>query len=47
MKESDVDVVIRLDSIFTYDITPLTQPEKGAFKAKHPDSLVQRSIPMI
>lgn len=39
VKESDVDVVIRLDSIFTYDINPLTQPEKDAFKAKHPDAV--------
>lgn len=38
VKESDVDVVIRLDSIFTYDITPLLQAEKDAFKAKHPES---------
>lgn len=34
-----MDVVIRLDSIFTYDINPLTQPEKDAFKAKHPDAI--------
>jgi hypothetical protein len=38
LKESDVDVVIRLDSIFSYDITPLTQPEQDAFKATHPDA---------
>ena len=36
VKESDVDVVIRLDAIFTYDINPLPQPEKEAFKATHP-----------
>lgn len=39
VKESDVDVVIRLDTIFTYDITPLPQPEQVAFKATHPDSV--------
>lgn len=39
LKESDVDVVIRLDSIFTYDISPLPQPEKDAFKATHPDAV--------
>lgn len=39
VKESDVDVVIRLDSIFTYDINPLPQPEKEAFKATHPDAV--------
>ncbi len=37
--ESDVDVVIRLDSIFTYDITLLPQAEKDAFKATHNDAL--------
>ena len=35
-KESDVDVVIRLDSIFTYDITLLPQRDQDAFKATHP-----------
>lgn len=39
LKESDVDVVIRLDSIFTYDLSPLPQPEKEAFKATHSDSV--------
>lgn len=39
VKESDVDVVIRLDSIFTYDINSLPQTEKDAFKAKHPDAV--------
>lgn len=37
-KESDVDVVIRLDSIFTYDIASLPQGEQAAFKATHPDA---------
>ena len=37
-KESDVDVVIRLDSIFTYDIASLAPEEKDAFKATHPDA---------
>lgn len=37
-KESDVDVVIRLDSIFTYDIASLPQSEQTAFKATHPDA---------
>lgn len=37
-KESDVDVVVRLDSIFTYDISSLPPPQKEAFKAAHPDA---------
>jgi len=37
-KESDVDVVIRLDSIFTYDLASLSQAEKDQFKAVHPDA---------
>ena len=37
-KESDVDVVIRLDAIFTYDIVSLPEPQKAAFKAVHPDA---------
>lgn len=37
-RESDVDVVIRLDSIFTYDISALPQPQREAFKAAHPDA---------
>lgn len=35
-KESDVDVVIRLDSIFTYDINNLPPDQKIAFQAAHP-----------
>lgn len=35
-KESDVDVVIRLDSIFTYDINNLPSDQKIAFQAAHP-----------
>lgn len=35
-KESDVDVVIRLDSIFTYDINNLPPDQKVAFQAAHP-----------
>ena len=35
-KESDVDVVIRLDSIFTYDINNLPPDQKSAFQAAHP-----------
>ena len=35
-KESDVDVVIRLDSIFTYDIKNLQPDQKIAFQAAHP-----------
>lgn len=38
VKESDVDVVIRLDSIFTYDITPLPPQEQAAFKASYSDA---------
>jgi len=37
-KESDVDVVMRLDSIFTYDIASLPQREQDVFKAIHPDA---------
>ena len=35
LKESDVDVVIRLDSIFTYDISPLPAEQQAAFRAVH------------
>ena len=35
LKESDVDVVIRLDSIFTYDINNLPDSQKAAFRAAH------------
>jgi hypothetical protein len=34
--ESDVDVVIRLDSVFYYDIDPLPADQQGAFRAVHP-----------
>ncbi len=34
--ESDVDVVIRLDAIFTYDLDNLTLDEKQAFQSLHP-----------
>jgi len=34
--DSDVDVVIRLDSAFSYDITPLPEAQKAAFSAVHP-----------
>jgi hypothetical protein len=37
-KESDVDVVIRLDSIFTYDVSALPPPQSEALKAAHPDA---------
>lgn len=37
-KESDVDVVIRLDSIFTYNINNLPADQQAAFKAVHPDA---------
>jgi len=36
IRESDVDVVIRLDSIFTYDINSLQIEQQNAFKATHP-----------
>lgn len=36
--ESDVDVVIRLDSVFHYDIDPLPADQQAAFKAVHPDA---------
>jgi hypothetical protein len=36
LKESDVDVVIRLDSIFTYDIDNLPPDQQADFKSKHP-----------
>lgn len=35
IKESDVDVVIRLDSIFTYDIDNLPPEQQDAFKTTH------------
>ena len=38
-KESDVDVVIRLDSIFTYDINNLPPDQKIAFQAAHPAAM--------
>lgn len=34
-RESDVDVVIRLDSIFTYDLTALTAEQRAAFAMIH------------
>lgn len=34
-RESDVDVVIRLNSIFTYDITALPAEQRAAFSAVH------------
>ncbi len=36
--ESDVDVVMRLDSIFTYYLSSLSQAEKDAFTAVHADA---------
>jgi hypothetical protein len=38
-KESDVDVVIRLDAIFTYDILSLPEAQQAAFKGVHPDAV--------
>ena len=38
-KESDVDVVIRLDSIFTYDINDLPDDQRAAFQAAHPNAV--------
>lgn len=38
-KESDVDVVICLDSIFTYDINNLPDDQKAAFRAAHPNAV--------
>src|SRR5271165_899519 len=37
--ESDVDVVIRLDSIFHYDIAAVTAQEREAFEAAHQGSV--------
>lgn len=37
-KESDVDVVIRLDSVFTYDLGSLPPDQQHAFRAVHPDA---------
>jgi hypothetical protein len=34
-RESDVDVVIRLDSIFTYDLSALPVDQSAAFSASH------------
>jgi hypothetical protein len=36
--ESDVDVVIRTDAFFDYDLTFLSDAEKAAFHAAYPDS---------
>lgn len=36
--ESDVDVVIRLDAVFYYDISALTAEDQGEFKRKHKDA---------
>ncbi|WP_116388827.1 nucleotidyltransferase domain-containing protein [Cupriavidus taiwanensis] len=35
IKESDVDVVIRLDSIFTYDLSALPPDQQQAFRSSH------------
>jgi hypothetical protein len=37
--ESDVDVVIRLDSLFYHDLERLPQPQKDAFKASFADAI--------
>ena len=36
--ESDVDVVIRLDSIFFHDLSEMSQEQQSAFRAAHTDS---------
>jgi hypothetical protein len=36
--ESDVDVVIRTDEFFYYDLPFLSDPDKAAFHAAYPDS---------
>ncbi len=36
--ESDVDIVLRCDSIFYYDLSPLSDAEKASFKKAHPNS---------
>jgi hypothetical protein len=41
-RESDVDVVIRLDAIFTYDINDLPPDQKAAFQAAHPSATYTR-----
>lgn len=38
LKESDVDIVIRLDSVFTYDLSGLPTNEKEAFKTAYGDA---------
>ena len=38
IRESDVDVVIRLDSIFSYDISALPEPQKTNFQQTHPNA---------
>lgn len=38
-EESDVDVVIRLDSIFTYDVNNLPDAQKAAFQTAHPNAV--------
>lgn len=39
IKDSDVDVVIRLDSIFTYDISALPALQQELFKGVHGDAV--------
>lgn len=39
--ESDVDVVIQLNSVFYYDLEALPPEQKSAFKAAHPDAAYQ------
>jgi hypothetical protein len=36
--ESDVDVVIRLDAVFYYDISALTEADQGNFRRTHKDA---------
>lgn len=42
--ESDVDVVIRLDSVFFYDLDPLPADQQAAFKAVHPAAAYKYSM---
>jgi hypothetical protein len=41
--ESDVDIVIQLDSIFYYDLNSLPEPRRAVFRQKYPDAVYHYS----
>lgn len=40
--DSDVDIVLRCDSMFYYDLSPLSEGEKASFRAAHPTNAEYR-----